>query len=407
MFRTLAPLFVTAFVDVVGLLLVLPLFPYYARHLGASALMVTLLMVAFTAAQVVSAPLWGRVSDRYGRRPVLLVGVSVAACAYLVFAYATSLWLLLLSRVVQGAGGATTGVVQAYVADAVPPQARAKVLGWLSAATNLGMALGAPLGGLALRQGGRAGPGVLAAALCGGNLLFAQRYLVESPGRSHVRSAPRPGTTRAVVRRIMRAPGARVPRLLWMYGLAMGAFQAVFAILALFLADRFGVGANGIWVVFTYLGVVAVAMRVRLLGWAVARYGEVRLYRIGLGALAIGVWLLPHMPTVGTLAAATALIPVGTALTFPCLTASVSQAIPAKVRGLYLGVQQTCGGMGSIVVPLWAGYAYDRWGAGVPFWTVALLVLGALSLGLRMPSDDVDRVRDERSAPHAVGETVP
>jgi MFS family permease len=141
LFKKLLILIITAFVDMVGLLMILPLMPFYARTLGASSLMVTLLIVSFTAAQLVSAPMWGRFSDRYGRRPALLVGLGAAAIAYVVFAFANSLWLLLLSRLVQGAGGGTVGVIQAYVADSTDSKNRAKALGWLSAATNVGVAL--------------------------------------------------------------------------------------------------------------------------------------------------------------------------------------------------------------------------------------------------------------------------
>ena len=164
MFKKLLALIITAFVDMVGLLMVIPLMPFYARKLGAGSLMVTVLVVSFTAAQLLSAPLWGRFSDKYGRRPALLVGLGAAAIAYVVFAFASSIWLLLLSRLVQGAGGGTVGVIQAYVADSTEPQNRAKALGWLSAATNLGVALGPPLGSLALLLG-HSGPGLVAAAL--------------------------------------------------------------------------------------------------------------------------------------------------------------------------------------------------------------------------------------------------
>jgi hypothetical protein len=157
MLKKLLVLIVTAFVDMVGLLMVIPLMPYYARDLGAGSLMVTVMVVSFTAAQLLSAPLWGRFSDKYGRRPALLVGLGAAAIAYVVFAYANSIWLLLLSRVVQGAGGGTVGVIQAYVADSTEPENRAKALGWLSAATNLGVALGPPLGSVALLMGCRTG----------------------------------------------------------------------------------------------------------------------------------------------------------------------------------------------------------------------------------------------------------
>src|SRR5689334_24275914 len=161
----LAVLIVTNFVDMVGLLMIIPLMPFYARDMGGGALIVAILMGSFTAAQLLSAPAWGRFSDKYGRRPALLVGLSAAGIAYIVFAFANSIWLLLLSRLVQGAGGGTVGVIQAYVADSVEPQSRAKALGWLSAATNVGVAIGPALGSAALRFGPH-GPGVAAASLC-------------------------------------------------------------------------------------------------------------------------------------------------------------------------------------------------------------------------------------------------
>ena len=190
MFKKLLVLIVTAFVDMVGLLMILPLMPYYARDLGAGSLMVTVLVVSFTAAQLLSAPLWGRFSDKYGRRPALLVGLAAAAVAYVVFAYAESIWLLVISRIVQGAGGGTVSVIQAYVADSTEPKNRAKALGWLSAATNLGVALGPPLGSAALVLG-RSGPGVVAAALCLVNMVFAWKYLQESRDMEDARTAKR------------------------------------------------------------------------------------------------------------------------------------------------------------------------------------------------------------------------
>nr|MDQ2668957.1 MFS transporter [Gemmatimonadota bacterium] len=192
----LTALIITAFVDMVGLLMILPLMPFYARTLGASALMVALLMSSFTAAQLLSAPFWGRVSDRHGRRPALLIGLGAAAIAYVVFAYATTLWLLLLSRIVQGAGGGTTGVVQAYVADAVEPEERAKALGWISAATNVGVALGPPVGSFALKLLHVHGPGLIAATLCLFNIAFAWRFLSESRDMAEARQVQRkPGAS--------------------------------------------------------------------------------------------------------------------------------------------------------------------------------------------------------------------
>ena len=125
----LVVLMITAFIDMVGTLMIIPLLPFYAKNFGANGLMVGLLVSSFAIAQLVSAPMWGRFSDRYGRRPALIVGMSASAIAYVVFAYSNTLWLLFLSRLIQGSGGGTVSVIQAYVADAVEPDQRAKALG--------------------------------------------------------------------------------------------------------------------------------------------------------------------------------------------------------------------------------------------------------------------------------------
>src|SRR6267154_3652502 len=188
-------LIITNFVDMVGLLMIIPLMPFYALEMGGGGFEVAILMSAFTAAQLLSAPLWGRFSDRYGRRPALLVGLTASCFAYIVFAYATSIWLLLLSRIVQGAGGGTVGVIQAYVADSVEPDNRARALGWLSAATNVGVAIGPALGGVALRFG-RSGPGLAAASLCLVNIFFAWKFLREARNlRKPQEKNPRPPKT--------------------------------------------------------------------------------------------------------------------------------------------------------------------------------------------------------------------
>jgi len=203
-FRRLAVLIAVNFVDMVGFMIVLPLLPFYALDLQATPELVGLLIAAFSIAQLIAAPFWGRVSDRYGRRPALLIGLTASAIAYVVFGFAESLWLLFLSRLVQGAGGGTTGVAQAYVADTMPPRERAKALGWLSAATSAGVAFGPVIGSFAAHLG-KAAPGLIAAALCLVNVAFAWRWLPESrlreagppplrrPDRAGRRPVPRAG----------------------------------------------------------------------------------------------------------------------------------------------------------------------------------------------------------------------
>src|SRR5262245_13471833 len=157
-------LMITAFIDMVGLLMIIPLLPFYVKTLGGEGLNVWgwhigvgtisgFIITAFTVAQLISAPLWGRFSDRVGRRPTLIVALAASGIAYLIFGFAHSLLLLFISRLVQGAGGGTVGVIQAYVADSTDPKDRARALGWLSATTNLGVALGPVLGSFAITLG--------------------------------------------------------------------------------------------------------------------------------------------------------------------------------------------------------------------------------------------------------------
>ena len=372
-------LIITNFVDMVGVLMIIPLMPFYAREMGGGALVVVILMGAFTAAQLLSAPFWGRFSDRYGRRPALLVGLTASCVAYIVFAYAGSIWLLLLSRVVQGAGGGTVGVIQAYVADSVEPDSRAKALGWLSAATNVGVAIGPAIGGMALRFG-RSGPGLAAATLCLVNIFFAWKFLRESRDMTEAHVA-KPRTSRAVIAYVITHPSEPAPRLIWIYAIAMGAFSGLMGILALFLADRFGVSKDNIWVFYTYVGVISVVTRAGILGKMVDRYGEAQLSRVGLALLATGLATLPLARGYGMLAIAVALIPLGTAFTFPCVTSMLSRVISSRERGLYMGVQQTFGGLSRVIIPLWAGFSYDHFGKTVPLFTSAALVLGTIILG--------------------------
>lgn len=374
-------LIITNFVDMVGVLMIIPLLPYYARELGAGSLMVAAIFGSFTAAQLLSAPLWGRFSDKYGRRPALLVGLTASAIAYVVFAFAGSIWLLLLSRLVQGAGGGTVGVIQAYVADSIEQKNRAKALGWLSAATNVGVAIGPVIGSVALLRFGKHGPGLTAAALCLINIYFAWRYLKESRDMKQA-AEKKPRASREAIARVITHAGEPAPRLIWVYAIAMGAFSGMNVVLALFLYDKFGVDKNHVWIFFTYVGVISVITRAGILGRMVDRFGEAKLSRAGLLMLAMGLAGMPLATNYFVLAVAIALVPLGTAFTFPCVTSMLSRHISSGERGLYMGVQQTFGGIGRVTIPLWAGFAYDHFGHNVPLFTSSALVVGAMLIGL-------------------------
>ena len=399
-------LMATAFVDMVGLLMILPLLPFYVQTLGGSGIDVLgmhfgigiimgFIVASFTFAQLLSAPMWGRFSDRVGRRPTLLIALGASAIAYLIFGFAHSLLVLFLSRVVQGAGGGTVGVIQAYVADSTDPKDRARALGWLSATTNLGVALGPVLGSFAIRLGtrdlmpgagtmqmGRAAPGIMAAALCLLNMIFVARYLKESRDFSEQPQAGeiRRTSSQAIWRVISHA---REPssRLIWIYAIAIGAHYGSFAVLALFLNARFQVTEQTIFYFFTYIGSISVFARVLLLGRAVDWLGEANLSRLGLVFLAAGVLGMPLSRNLGMLAVAVALIPLGTAFTFPCVTALLSRVIAPGERGLYMGMQQTYGGVTRIIAPLFFGWAFDSIGVSAPYFFSSAFILATIFLG--------------------------
>lgn len=409
----LVVLLVTAFVDMLGGAIVFPLLPFLAKKvighgplwsmldsigLGGEGFAVALLFTMFSVAQLVSAPFWGRVSDRIGRRPALMIGLGASVLAYGVFAFAQSLELLVLCRLVQGAGGGTVGVVQAYVADATKPEDRAKSLGWVSAATNAGVAMGPAIGIWVLGFGVSAqalaaepllkfrGPGLAAALIAAINMVFAWFFLKESHDAAAARASGKTVTrSRDATWRVVSHSGEPASRLIWIYGITMGAFMGMNTVLALMLASKFTtISENTFGFFFTYVAVIGVVVRAFFLGKLVAWLKEPRLSRIGMVMLAIGLFTMPLAPTIPLFALCVALVPLGTAFTFPCVTSMLSQVVPQHERGLYMGVQQTFGGVARVLAPLSVGYAYDHIGHTVPYFAAGLVVLFTIPLGFGM-----------------------
>ena len=387
--KRLSVLMAVCFVDMLGLMLVAPLMAFYALRLHAPEWLVGPLIASFAVAQLISSPVWGKLSDRYGRRPALLVGLGASAFAYLIFGFANSLWLLFASRIVQGLGGGTTGVAQAYVADTMQPTERAKALGWLSAATSAGVVIGPFIGSIAHRFGTEV-PGVVAAALVLINVGFAWKWLPESrvphahSATPSGRYAPPPGrSVKRALWEILRHPALPSHRVIWIYVVGM---------LALYLKDTYAVTEDTIGYFFPIFGIVGVLMRVWLVGWFNERFGEVRTMQIGTVLLGLGLALMPLPAALVPAAPAMALfivflvlVPMGTALLFPASTSLVSQRSEKDEVGLMMGAQQTFRGIMSIAGPVGATLAFDAFGHGVPFLLAAGIVGVAFVLAVREP----------------------
>lgn len=373
-------LFVVAFVDMVGVTMIIPLLPFYATKYGASAATVGVIVSAFSLAQLLMAPAWGRVSDRHGRRPVIAVGLVVTAIGYATFALAGSVAALLVARLVQGMGGGTIGVVQAYVADVSAPAERTKSLGWLSAVTSLGAVLGPAIGSVLVRAGGQplAGWGaagfVLLVAAFGWNFLRESREEIAHTGEHPIQA-------RAALRRVSTHWREPAPRLIWTYAIAIGAFYGIIPLVPLLLGKRFGITEETIGYFIMYLAGVGVLMRTFALGPLARRLGEPRLARFGVISLGLGLAATAVPGSWPMLAAGFTLMPVGTACLFPAVTSLLSQVVRGSERGLWLGIQQTYGGITRVAFPILGGLAIDASGVGAPFAAAAaLLFLVALPL---------------------------
>lgn len=384
--RKLSVLIVTSCVDMIGFAIVLPLLPYYALHLEATPEQIGLMIASFSVAQLVFSPAWGRVSDRYGRRPALLICLSASTIAYIVFGLADALWMLFASRLIQGAGGGMTGVAQAYVADTIKPADRAKALGWLSAASSLGVMLGPVIGSLAARWGQMA-PGFVAAGLCLVNLFFAWRWLPESRVHQPGGTPERKPVWHAAWS-VIRHPGRPVSRFIGIYGAGMLGFSAMTSILALYMEREFAVTEQGIGYVFLYMGALSFVMRSLLLGPIIQRVGEAGAMRLGTVALTLGLLLYPVTDSLVVLALIMPLVPIGTALLFPATTSLMSRVTDRRELGLTMGVAQTFAGMSRVVAPLIATSAFQRFGSASPFLVAGAIValVGVLAFRISAPA---------------------
>jgi MFS family permease len=380
-FRQLTVLIAVAFVDMIGFAMVFPLIPFYALKLHAQPQTIGLILAAFSGAQLISAPLWGRVSDRYGRRPALLIGLSASAIAFVVFGFANTVWLLFLSRLVQGAGGGTTGVTQAYIADTVPAADRARSLGWISAATNLGTMLGPVIGSFASRWGQTA-PGILAASLCVCNVVFAWKWLPESKKFTDANAPRKPVWHSAWM--VIRHPKGPVQRMTLIYAAGMLANAGMTACLALYLSAEFGVTERTIGYVFLYVGIFSVIMRSAMIGPIVDRIGELWSIRAGTASLVLGLIGYPLARNLVELALVIPLVPIGLALLFPATTALMSRASERSELGTTMGTAQTFAGIARVIAPLFSTALFQHVSHGAPFLFSATLVTGISLLSFQM-----------------------
>jgi MFS family permease len=372
-------------IDLIGFGIVLPILPLYAKRLHTTSLQATLLVSAFSAASLVCSPLWGRVSDRFGRKPVLLVSLAGTAVGSLVTGLAGSLALLLVGRIVDGASGASVSVAQAAAADLAAPRDRPRLFGLLGAAFGVGFVAGPALGALAALGGPRL-PFFLAAAMATINTVVAARRLPETH-----RSGSR-------ARRGGLRPVRAVAPMLVVTFLSLIAFSGFEATFALFGARHLGLGIASTAAVFTAVGAAIVVVQGGVVYRVVAVLGEVQTLLAGLLANAAGLALLATASSWAVAAPALVVLTVGQGLVQTTMVVIVAgQAGPAD-RGLVLGAQQSAGGLARVVGPALGGALLGAQASGAPYVLGAALSLlgGAVAASFVRRRLTPDRTTDAR-----------
>lgn len=378
-------LFLIVFVDLVGFGLVIPLLPFYAVRFAASPQQVTLLMATYSLFQLFAAPLWGRLSDRIGRRPVLMASLAASAFAYLWLGGASALWMVFAARAFAGACAGNIAAAQAYIADITTPENRAKGMGLIGAAFGLGFIFGPALGGFLagndpatadLAAPAWVAAGLSAFALCGVVLLLPESLTADQRGGAAARR--RLGAVLGALRRPV------LSRLILIFFLVILAFAGMESTFALWAIQQFGWGPGQVGYVFAYVGVLSAVLQGGLIGRLTRRFGEERLLLCGLALIGAGLLVLPFARDVPILALAVSGLALGMGLTQPSLNSLISRRAGRREQGEVLGVSQSVGSLSRVLGPAAAGFLFAEFGRNSAFLWGAVLVAGALLLALKL-----------------------
>jgi MFS transporter, DHA1 family, tetracycline resistance protein len=369
-------------IDLVGWGIVLPILPLYAEDFTDSKVTIGLLVAVFSLMQLVFAPVWGRVSDRVGRKPVLIVSLAGTALGSLLMGVAWSLPVLFLGRIVDGISGGSISAAHAAVTDMAAPGQRARLIGLLSAAFGIGFVVGPAIGGLAALEG-RHLPFFVAAAIAGINAIVAVKRLPETRPVPSVRvvdaSPPHGGST------VQNPMLSRVQRLVLVVFVATSAFTAFEATFALFGEDRFDLTIAGTSGVFVVVGLSLVFFQAGMVHPVVARLGELGTVRAGLFLNVVGFVLLADAHSWVVLAPALVLITAGQGLLTPALTSMVAGGARDDRRGAVLGMQQSASALARVAGPIVGTFLFGHVGVGAPFAAGAVLAVIAVALTARIP----------------------
>ncbi|WP_343698738.1 MFS transporter [Caulobacter sp.] len=379
--RALIVLLLVVFINLVGFGIVIPLLPFYATAMDAAPWQVTTMFAAYSLGQFFGEPFWGRLSDRIGRRPVLIVTITANALAYVALAFAPNIWIAMAIRLVGGFGSGNISTIQGYMADVTPPEKRAGRMGLLGAAFGAGFVIGPSLGGLlAHPDAGLLGfqiPLFAAAGMAALATLGVMLFVAESRARSA------PGAPQASRREALNEAKAHpiLSRVLLATLVSTAAFAGMESIFGLWAHARFEWGPRQVGLCFAVIGVIASIGQGFLTGRLARRFGEGRVLSAGLSIIAVSLFLTPFAPNAILATAAVGCTAFGQSLVFPCVAALMSRASPPDRQGQMLGLNMAAGSLARIGGPLLAGPLFGL-ATGGPFWVGAALMIPAVGLAM-------------------------
>src|SRR5512132_319308 len=387
----MATLFLIVFTDLVGFGLLIPLFPFYGDHFHARPADVGVLMATYSLAQFIAAPLWGRLSDRVGRRPVLAASLLGATLSYVWLAFSETLWMLFAARALGGFMAGNIATAFAYVADVTTPAHRAKGMGIVGAAFGLGFIFGPAIGGvLAGHDPAHADyrtPALVAAGLSALAMILTVALLRESLPKS-VRLAhsrlPRSSRWR-VLAEALRTPG--VGRLIGIAFLATFVFAGMETTFAMWSRRQFGWGPEQNGYLFAFVGLISAAVQGGLVGRLARRFGEHRLVVSGAAGLALGMLAIPFASSVPLLAPAMLVVALGFSLMTPSLNSLVSLRVQSAVQGGTMGVSRSATTLARVLGPGWAGLLFEYVGKDWPYFVGALIMTIVIAIALTLGAD--------------------
>lgn len=376
--RRLIILFITIFIDLMGFGIFVPVVPIYARELNASEALVGDTGALFSLMMFIFTPFWGTMSDRFGRRPVILGAVAISALSYVMFAHAGTLFMLIASRMLTGVGSGNITAAQAYITDITPPENRAKSMGLIGAAFGLGFIFGPPLGSFIFDKFGAIWVGYAAAIMCVLNLLAVWLFLPES---LKDKVSDRKIRIKPVTSAIKALQEARFRDLFIISFIYITAFSMMQMTIAMFWYDDYALDKTQVGHMFAIVGLGSAIVQGTMIGWLQRRFGERNLMIYGSMMVAVGLGMIAFIPTSLFLPlsiVSIALLSLGNGCLSPTLLSQLSRNAEQHEQGEVLGMNQSFGSLARIAGPALGGRLYELW-HGLPYVTSGVIMLAALA----------------------------